>query len=240
MLIPRPDRWTDRFTARPGRLVAPDRRTARRVKTAEALSWPTVHRPSTPERVTTRGVGLSRGRNPDQAAVESARSPGRWPDPGEAQGKHPTIDLRKSPYGPGGVTPPDDRDALLGLERAAPAPGGTPGATRTTRNGTPTQGRDSPAAGLPLPGMVGLGSAGDNPSLVGARSCRSPELGRLPALPAQRSGMQPRRGSRGPSGGTSDPLSKGPSASAAVLTVAQPPVGLPISHRGLQQPDQAS
>src|SRR5215218_418771 len=164
---PRPDRWMGPLHRRPGRLVAPDRRTARRVKTAGPLSWPIVHRPSTPEGVTTPGVGLSRGRNPDQAAVEAARSPGRRSDPGEAQGKHPTIDLRKSPDGPGGVTPPDDRDALLGLERAAPAPGGTPGATRTTRNGMQTQGRGSPAAGLPLPGMVGLGSAGDNPSLVG-------------------------------------------------------------------------
>ena len=167
MLIPRPDRWTGPLH-RPTRAAGSAGPTNGQAgQDRRALSWPTVHRPSTPERVTTPRVGLSRGRNPDQAAVESARSPGRWPDPGEAQGKHPTIDLRKSPYGPGGVTPPDDRDALLGLERAAPAPGGTPGATRTTRNGMQAQGRGSPAAGLPLPGMVGLGSAGDNPSLVG-------------------------------------------------------------------------
>ena len=88
--------------------------------------------------------------------------------PGEAQGKRSTIDLRKSAYDAGGVTPPDDCDALLKrLERAAPAPGGTAGATRTTKDGMQTQGRGSPAAGLPLPGIVGLGSPGDNPSLVG-------------------------------------------------------------------------
>src|SRR5829696_5326049 len=166
MLIPWLDRWTGPLRRPPWAAGSAEPTNGQAGQDRQALSWPTVHRPSTPERVTTPGVGLSRVVTRTRLP-QGARSPGRWPDPGEAQGKHPTIDLRKSPYGPGGVTPPDDRDALLGLERAAPAPGGTPGATRTTRNGTQTQGRGSPAAGLPLPGMVDLGSAGDNPSLVG-------------------------------------------------------------------------
>jgi hypothetical protein len=89
--------------------------------------------------------------------------------PREAQGKRLTIDLRRIATDPGGVTLPDYRDALLKAGAGGSrAPGGrNTGATRTTEDGRQTQGRGSPAAGLPLPGMVGLGSAGDNPSLVG-------------------------------------------------------------------------
>ena len=42
-------------------------------------SW---RRPLASERVTAPGVGLPRGRNPDQAARSCSRSPGRRPDPG--------------------------------------------------------------------------------------------------------------------------------------------------------------
>jgi hypothetical protein len=209
----------DRFTARPGRPVAPDRRTARRVKTAGSLSWPTVHRPSTPERVTTPEVGLSRGRNPDQAALESARSPGRWPDPGGGAGKCLTIDLRKSAYDPGGVTPPDYRGALLKAEWAAPG-GGTAGATRTTQDGMPTPGRGSPAAGLPVPGVVGLGSARRQPIL-----CGHVLVGRLPY---QRNDghTAPEERPRSFRGYIGLRLASGHRPQAATPTTGQPPVSV--------------
>ena len=46
-----------------------------------------------------------------------------------------------------------------GAGAGGPRAGGTAGATRTTEAGIQTPGRGSPAAGLPLPGIVGLGSA---------------------------------------------------------------------------------
>jgi hypothetical protein len=87
MLTPWPDRWTGPLR-QPGRPVAPDHVTPDEPN-AGPLSWPTVHRPAMPERVTTPRVGLSQGRNPDQAALKSARSPGRWPDPRGGTGKAP-------------------------------------------------------------------------------------------------------------------------------------------------------
>src|SRR5215218_2307859 len=89
MLTPWPDRWTGPLH-RPTRAAGsagPTNGQAGQERRAPELADSSP--PSTPERVTTPRVGLSRDRNPDQAALESARSPGRWPDPRGGAGKAP-------------------------------------------------------------------------------------------------------------------------------------------------------
>jgi hypothetical protein len=97
LLTPRPDRWTGPLH-RPPRAAGSPRPGPDGGKTAGPLSWPTVHRPSMPERVTPR-ESVSPGVVPRTGLLWN--QPGLRADgqtPGEAQGKRLTIDLQKSAY----------------------------------------------------------------------------------------------------------------------------------------------